>query len=108
MPADELVNKELNKVLEAAITTFPGKYGLVFTIRYIKNISVREAPIVLNIEDFNVTTSLNRAKTILHEKQNGYLKDKVYNFRLGRCERIGTNVIQRLDIFNVYLNDTCE
>ena len=97
-PAKELANKELGKLLEEAIAQLPEKYRLVFIMREIEEMSVRETSAALNIEEPNVKVRLNRAKTMLKENLNDYMKDRVYNFHLTRCDRIVEKVMQRLGI----------
>ncbi|HEY8916298.1 MAG TPA: sigma-70 family RNA polymerase sigma factor [Chitinophaga sp.] len=97
-PANELDNKELSHVLEQAIAQLPEKYRLVFVLREMEDLSVRETSAVLNIEEPNVKVRLNRAKTMLRENLTGYLKERVYNFHLSRCDKIVNNVMQHLGI----------
>ena len=97
-PLNELVNKELSHVLENAITQLPEKYRLVFVLREIEDMSVRETSATLQIEESNVKVRLNRAKTMLRENLNGYMKDRVYSFHLTRCDRIVNHVMNRLGI----------
>lgn len=97
-PAHILVNKELSGVLENAISQLPEKYRLVFIIREIEEMSVKDTASALDIEESNVKVRLNRAKTMLREHLNGYMKDHVYSFHLSRCDRIVNNVLTRLGI----------
>lgn len=100
-PANELANKELSNVLEHAIAQLPEKYRLVFVLREIEDMSVRETSTTLNIEEPNVKVRLNRAKIMLRDSLNTYIKDSVYDFHLNRCDRIVNNVMQHLGIFLV-------
>lgn len=97
-PANELTNKELGYVLERAIAQLPEKYRLVFIMREVEDMSVRETSSALNIEEPNVKVRLNRAKTMLRENLSGYIKGRVYNFHLNRCDRIVNNVMLHLGI----------
>jgi RNA polymerase sigma factor (sigma-70 family) len=97
-PANELVNKELNAVLENAIAGLPEKYRLVFVLREIEELSVKETSEALSLEESNVKVRLNRAKTMLKENLNGYMKDHVYSFHLTRCDRIVAGVLSHLGI----------
>lgn len=97
-PANELANKELGSLLEQAIAQLPEKYRLVFVLREIEDMSVRETSASLNIEEPNVKVRLNRAKTMLRKNLNSYMKDRVYSFHLTRCDRIVNNVMQHLGI----------
>lgn len=95
-PANELANKELSNLLEQAIAQLPEKYRLVFVLREIEDMSVRETSMALHIEEPNVKVRLNRAKSMLRENLGGYMKDHVYNIHLSKCDRIVNQVMQRL------------
>jgi RNA polymerase sigma-70 factor (ECF subfamily) len=87
-PGSELVNKELSSLLENAIQRLPEKYRLVFVMREVEDLSVRETSEVLDIGASNVKTRLNRAKAMLRDELKGYLKEQVFAFNLKRCDRI--------------------
>ncbi|MBZ0099019.1 MAG: sigma-70 family RNA polymerase sigma factor, partial [Taibaiella sp.] len=98
VPANELANKELGKILEHSIAALPEKYRLVFVLREIENLSVRETSETLNIEETNVKVRLNRAKTMLRENLGGYVKDHVYGFHLSRCDVMVNKVLGQLGL----------
>jgi len=95
---NELANKELSGALQQAVAKLPEKYRLVFVLREIEDLSVRETSAALNIEESNVKVRLNRAKSMLRENLNSYMKDYVYSFHLTKCDRIVNNVLSRLGI----------
>jgi RNA polymerase sigma-70 factor (ECF subfamily) len=97
-PAHLLANKELSTVLEHAVRQLPDKYRLVFVLREIEDMSVKETSDALSIEESNVKTRLNRAKTMLRESLGGYLREHVYSFHLTRCDRIVNNVLAHLKL----------
>lgn len=97
-PANELANKELANILEKAIAQLPEKYRLVFVLREIEEMSVRETSATLNIEEPNVKVRLNRAKIMLRQNLNGYMKDHVFDFHLSKCDAIVNYVMQHLGI----------
>jgi len=97
-PAHVLVNKELNGLLENAISQLPEKYRLVFMLREIEEMSVRETAETLTIEETNVKVRLNRAKTMLRESLKSYMKGNVYHFHLMRCDRMVVNVLAALNL----------
>jgi RNA polymerase sigma-70 factor (ECF subfamily) len=97
-PANVLAEKELSGILERAIDALPEKYRLVFVLREMEDLSVRETSEALNIGEPNVKVRLNRAKSMLRTDLSGYMKDHVYNFHLSRCDRIVTNVMNFLQI----------
>ena len=96
--ANELANKELGKTLQQAVAKLPEKYRLVFVLREIEDLSVRETSAALNIEESNVKVRLNRAKSMLRENLNSYMKDYVYSFHLTKCDRIVSHVLNHLGI----------
>lgn len=95
-PANILMNKELNRTLEDAISLLPEKYRLVFMLREIEGLSVQETAESLNIEDSNVKVRLNRAKAMLRACLSDYIKASVYDFHLTRCDRIAKQVMDYL------------
>lgn len=99
-PVKDLANKELGNILEGAIAQLPEKYRLVFMLREIEEMSVRETSAALSIEESNVKVRLNRAKTLLRQTLGGYMKESVYSFHLTRCDRIVSRVMQHLNITN--------
>ena len=97
-PAHILMNKELNNAMEAAIAQLPEKYRLVFVLREIEEMSVKETGETLNIEEANVKVRLNRAKGILQQHLNGYMKDHVYSYHLSRCDTMVKRVFEHLKL----------
>lgn len=97
-PAHILVNKELQTVLEEAIAQLPEKYRLVFVLREIEDLSVRETSEALQIEEPNVKVRLNRAKTMLRNNLDSYMKGSVYNFHLLRCDKVVHHVMGHLGL----------
>jgi RNA polymerase sigma factor (sigma-70 family) len=97
-PVNILVNKELSGALENAIVRLPEKYRLVFMLREMNDLSVKETAEALNIEEANVKVRLNRAKSMLREHLNSYMKDHVYSFHLTRCDIVTNHVLAYLKI----------
>ncbi|MCJ0742717.1 sigma-70 family RNA polymerase sigma factor [Pedobacter montanisoli] len=97
-PEKVLINKELNKVLEQAIWKLPEKYRLVFVLRELEALSVRETSLTLEIDEPNVKVRLNRAKTMLKDTLGSYMKAHTYQFHLDRCDRIVDGVLMKLGI----------
>lgn len=91
-----LENKELSVLLENAISELPEKYRLVFVLREIEKMSIKDTSETLGIEDSNVKVRLNRAKTMLRQNLTGYLKDHMYVFHLTRCDLMVKKVLGKL------------
>ena len=94
-PAHMLMNKELNGVLETAIAELPEKYRMVFVLRKVEDLSVRETAEILMLEESNIKVRLNRAKSMLRGHLTDYMKENVFSFHLTRCERIVDRLLKR-------------
>ena len=92
-----LANKELNGVLETAVNQLPEKYRLVFVLREIEELSVRQTAETLSIEESNVKARLSRAKSMLRGSLQGFMKENVYSFHLTRCDRIVAKVLASIE-----------
>lgn len=97
-PATILLNKELANALEGALERLPENYRIVFVLREIEEMSVKETGELLGLEPSNVKVRLNRAKTMLRENLNGYFKENIYALHLSRCDYIVNNVMRALKI----------
>jgi RNA polymerase sigma factor (sigma-70 family) len=97
-PVHMLMNKELGAVLENAIALLPEKYRMVFILREVEDLSVRDTAEVLALEESNIKVRLNRAKTMLRENLTGFMKENLYAFHFTRCDRIVRQVFKKLRI----------
>ncbi|HLI92537.1 MAG TPA: sigma-70 family RNA polymerase sigma factor [Puia sp.] len=95
-PENVMCSKELNQVLENAIARLPEKYRLIFVLREIEELSVKEAAEVAGIQESNVKVRLNRAKSMLRQSLNHYMRDSVYPFHLSRCNEIAASVMGKI------------
>ena len=97
-PSNILINKELNGLIEDAVAQLPEKYRLVFVLREIEEMSIKETGDTLKIEESNVKVRLNRAKTMLQQHLSGYMKENVYSYHLSRCDMMVQRVFGHLGI----------
>jgi RNA polymerase sigma factor (sigma-70 family) len=97
-PDQVLVNRELRSVLENAVAQLPEKYRLVFVLREMEDLSVKETSDTLRIGEPNVKVRLSRAKIMLRENLQGYMKNQVYHFHLTRCDAMAAVVLKRLNL----------
>lgn len=95
---NESANKDLGNALQQAIENLPDKYRLVFVLRAIEDLSVRDTCSILNIEESNLKIRLNRAKLLLRKDLAPYIKNYVYNFHLSKCDNMVNAVFDRLGI----------
>jgi RNA polymerase sigma-70 factor (ECF subfamily) len=82
LPEDELLSDEGRKVLDEAIQTLPEPLRIVFLLRDVEELSIKETAEALNLTETNVKTRLLRARMFLREALSSY-----YTERAAREER---------------------
>ena len=92
-----VMNNELRHVLETALVELPEDYKMVFTLRELNGMSIKETAEALDISESNVKIRLKRAKGMLRaEIQKMYSPEEIFEFNLVYCNRIVDNVFRRL------------
>lgn len=81
LPEDELLNGESKGALDAAVASLPESLRMVFLLRDIEGLSIKETADILNLTETNVKTRLLRARMSLREQLSAY-----YGERLTRKE----------------------
>jgi RNA polymerase sigma-70 factor (ECF subfamily) len=93
-------DRELARVLEAAIDRMPDIYRSVLVLRQIDGQDVAETAAVLGVSEEVVKTRLHRARALLRDELEtrigGHL-DEAFAFRAPRCDRVVAAVLARLD-----------
>lgn len=93
-----LVNKELGRVLENALSRIDEDYRIVFTLRTLNELSVAETMEVLDLSESNVKVRLNRAKKMLRsEIEKMYSPEDIFEFNLVYCDAMVTRVMAALN-----------
>jgi len=82
LPEDELLSGEGKKALDSAIETLPESMRIVFLLRDVEGLSIKETADALNLTETNVKTRLLRARMLLREQLSAY-----YGERIAREER---------------------
>ena len=72
LPEDELLAGEGKKVLDQAIQNLPESLRIVFLLRDMEGLSIRETADTLNLTETNVKTRLLRARLFLREQLSTY------------------------------------
>jgi RNA polymerase sigma-70 factor (ECF subfamily) len=72
LPEEELLSGEGKKVLEETIQGLPEAMRIVFLLRDIEGLSIRETADALNLTETNVKTRLLRARMFLREQLSTY------------------------------------
>ncbi len=98
-PVAKMLNAELKKILEKAISQLPEKYRMVFVMREIEQMNVAEIMDCLDISEATVKTKLNRAKVLLRNLLSDYNNgEDILHFHFSRCNRIAEKVMKQIDI----------
>jgi RNA polymerase sigma-70 factor (ECF subfamily) len=76
MPEKELLSGEGKGVLETAIKKLPENLRMVFILRDVEDLSIRETAEILNLTEVNVKTRLLRARMALREQLSSYYAER--------------------------------
>ena len=82
LPEDELLAGESKKTLDAAVRQLPESLRMVFFLRDIEGLSIKETAEILDLTETNVKTRLLRARMFLRERLSVY-----YGGHLAREEK---------------------
>ena len=95
---NSVINRELNKVIEACLQKLPAEYRTTFTLRELTGLSIAETAEVMHITPSNVKARLNRAKAMLRKEiEKTYAPEDIYEFNLIYCDRIVDVVMKKID-----------
>jgi RNA polymerase sigma-70 factor (ECF subfamily) len=72
LPEDELLSSEGKNILDATIQTLPETLRIVFVLRDIEGLSIKETAETLSLTETNVKTRLLRARMFLRERLSTY------------------------------------
>jgi RNA polymerase sigma factor (sigma-70 family) len=92
-----VLNKELGFVIEDSLKEIPEDYRMVFSLREINGLSVKETADTLNISEANVKVRLNRAKAMLRkEVEKSYKVEDIFEFNLIYCDNMVNRVMDKI------------
>lgn len=92
-----VMTKELNVIMEDAILHIPPDYRMVFTLREVNGLNVKETAEALSISEANVKVRLNRAKAMLRkELTKSYSAEEVFEFNLIYCDAMVDKVMNKI------------
>ncbi|MGE5775675.1 MAG: RNA polymerase sigma factor [Chloroflexota bacterium] len=77
LPEDQLLSGEGKKLLDRTIQTLPEPLRLVFQLRDVEGLSIKETAEALNLTETNVKTRLLRARLFLREQLSAYYRERV-------------------------------
>ena len=96
LPDATLENAQLKKLIVKHIDTLPGDFRIVFVLRAVEQLSVKETAEILNIKEETVKTRYFRAKRILRshlQKHLDVMGMQIYEFGDDRCDTVSNNVM---------------
>lgn len=77
LPEEELLSGEGKKALDAAVAQLPESLRLVFLLRDVEGLSIKETAEALNLTETNVKTRLLRARMALREQLSAYYSERL-------------------------------
>jgi len=96
LPDTTLENAQLQKLIVKHIDKLPEDFRIVFVLRAVEQLSVKETAEILNIKEKTVKTRYFRAKRILRSQIQSYLNIagmQIYEFGEYHCDVIFSNVM---------------
>ena len=100
-PDDLASSAEVRRLLESAIARLEEPFRLVFVLRAVEQLSVREVSECLDVEEATVKTRYLRARATLKgvlARHAEALAPGLYDFHLHRCDRVVARVMQKLPL----------
>lgn len=96
-PEKKLMQKEAARILETAINHLPPNYRVVYILREVEGMAMREISETLNISEANAKVRVYRAKALL---KDSILKmanmEMLYPFASTRCDRLVDEVMSQI------------
>jgi RNA polymerase sigma-70 factor (ECF subfamily) len=77
LPEDELLSSEGKRILDTSIQALPVSLRIVFVLRDVEGLSIKETADALNLTETNVKTRLLRARMFLREQLSTYYGERV-------------------------------
>lgn len=91
---------QLGEIIEQSINRLPENFRVVFMMRGVEQLSVRETAELLGIQPETVKTRYHRARKLLQEQINRRIKTeeiRAFEFAGYRCDQIVRNVRERIN-----------
>lgn len=77
LPEDKLLSGEGKRTLDAAIQTLPEALRIIFLLRDVEGLSIKETAEALSLTETNVKTRLLRARMFLREQLSTYYRERL-------------------------------
>jgi RNA polymerase sigma-70 factor (ECF subfamily) len=93
-PESEMIKEEVRRVIEQSIERLPEDYRVVYIMREIEGMSIKDIASTLGLTEVNVKVRLLRARTKLRSMLKSYLRPgEIYEFGNARCDAIVASVL---------------
>ena len=96
-PQNDMIRKENKKILEDAIDQLDEKYRVVYIMKEVEGMSIKEVATILNLTKSNVKVRLHRSRSMLKEILYALSADKnIFEFGFGRCDQMTEKVMNSI------------
>lgn len=96
-PEQKIIREESKMLLEKSIDLLEPKYKIVYMLKEIEKMSLKDIAASLDLSISNVKVRIHRAKAILKENLFDLAKDtNLFEFGFSRCDRITEHVMQSI------------
>lgn len=100
LPESSLASKQLGKFINHYIDRLQEDFRVVFVLRAVEQLSVKEVAEILQVKEDTVKTRYLRAKRLMQKSIQNYLNNsglKVYEFGGPHCDRVVYNVLKKIN-----------
>ncbi|PCJ67485.1 MAG: RNA polymerase subunit sigma-24 [Bacteroidetes bacterium] len=96
-PQDKMIHSEAKQLLETAIDQLDLKYKIVYIMKELEEMSLKEIAITLDLTVANVKVRFHRSKEMLKERLYDISNNKnAFEFGFSRCDRLTESVMKRI------------
>lgn len=96
-PQEKMIQNEAKHLLENAIDHLGAKYRVVYMMKEVEGMSIKEIAVALDLTLVNVKVRLHRSKEMLRDKLFEISSDQhIFEFGFNRCDRITERVMRSI------------
>lgn len=96
-PETKIINDEAKKLLESILDSLESKYRIIYIMKEVEDMSIKDISECLEISKSNVKVRLYRAKKKIKEKLKLVTKQQeLFEFGSSRCDRVTHNVMSSI------------
>jgi RNA polymerase sigma-70 factor (ECF subfamily) len=102
-PEQDALTHTVRAILESAVDKLPETYRSVFMLREVEGMTTAETAECLDLSEESVKVRLHRARNMLRKDiyaQTGAATVAAFQFLGARCDRMVSNVLERIDALN--------